>query len=133
MRRALLAAVVALSLAFAAGAQGAKSVKTHVGLDLFVPTAGKLFAVGSVSAGDERCVGDRTVEILLIPGNKAPVRIDTARTADRGGWMGFRKESGIPDQNYTAVKLVVAKTSVRVSKNKEITCGRKSKSFALAG
>ena len=134
MRRLLAtASAVLLSLALAAGAQGANPVKTQIDLKLLAAASDKLVAVGTLSAADERCVPDRRVEIYLRSGNKAPVHIDTARTADRGGWMGFRKAKDLPKQQYTEAVVVALKTKVKVSKRKEITCGGKSRTYPLAG
>lgn len=134
MRRVLpIAAALALALGLAGSAQAAGAINTNVEINLFTPVQGNIFAVGSLSAGDERCVPDRTVEIYLIAPNKGPVTLDTARTADHGGWMGFRKASSLPKYQYSELKLVVAKKTVKVSKKKTITCAGKTRSFSLAG
>ena len=128
-----IVAVVASALVFAGGALGAKSVNTNVKLELFTEATGNLYAIGLLTAGDDRCVPDRTVEIYIVAPNKAPVYIDTARTANHGGWAGFRNANSLPNQQYTEAKLVVPKTTIKVSKKKRITCAGKTKVFPLAG
>lgn len=133
VRRLLaIAAVAVLSLTLAAGAQAANPVKTKIELELLLPSAGKVFAVGTLSAADKRCIPGRMVEIYL-SGDEGPVYIDTARTADRGGWLGFRKATDLPKQQYTEIRLVALKSTVKVSKNKKITCGGKTRTYPLAG
>ena len=133
-RVGLIAFAAVLALSFAAGAQGAGAVNTKVDLAFLLPTDdGDLVAIGTLSAGDDRCVPDRLVKISLIANGGKPVPIDTARTANRGGWMGIRKVSSIPDRRYDEARVFVPESTVRLSKNKQITCGAKTKSFPLAG
>ncbi|MFN8111905.1 MAG: hypothetical protein U0R51_01765 [Solirubrobacterales bacterium] len=133
MRRAVLAALTAVSFLLVPAAEAAGPVTTKVGLDLFTTMNGTVYALGSVSSPEERCVAGREVEVYLLSTDGGPVYIDTARSGDRGGWGGIRSEASLPNNAYNAVRLVVLKSTVKVSKHKRITCGGKTKTASFGG
>ena len=133
MRRVALAALAAVSFLLVPAADAAGPAPAKVSIDLFTISQGTLYALGNVSSPEKRCVPGREVEIYLLSTDGGPVYIDTARTADRGGWAGIRRAGGLPDNMYNQVRMVVLKSKVKVTKHKTITCAGKTKTVSLGG